>query len=202
MSLMVVTGVIAEINIQPIKSNSGLYHERGGDYESMVLKKATWRIAIYLDNTTWTSDNPALSSYEQLERHYLSTKTTPINTRVTLGPRYIVCDGRKVLGTTINEETPIATLLKPAIELGETTDVGTIYHPKYYSKTVEIYYFPYAYWTPTLEPTVQAPSVALTAPILSTSIPAALPAAPITPMMSAPNTSCTTSYTDNPINRT
>ncbi|KAL7290632.1 hypothetical protein TKK_0015394 [Trichogramma kaykai] len=74
MSLMVVTKVFAEINIQPIQSNPGLYYE---DYGSIVLKKATWRIAIYLDNTTWTNEKPALRSYVQLERHCFSRKATP-----------------------------------------------------------------------------------------------------------------------------
>ncbi|KAL7291833.1 hypothetical protein TKK_0014613 [Trichogramma kaykai] len=74
MSLMIVTKITAKISIQAIKSNPGLYYE---DYGSILLKKATWRIAIYLDNTTWTSDNSALNSYVQLERHCYSTKTTP-----------------------------------------------------------------------------------------------------------------------------
>ncbi|KAL7291834.1 hypothetical protein TKK_0014614 [Trichogramma kaykai] len=92
-------------------------------------------------------------------------------------------DGRKIVGSTISEETPIATLLKPIIENGEITDVRTIYHPEYHSKTVEIHYFPYTYWTPTPETTVQAsPSAALPAPMAATLTPAGLPATPTTPL--------------------
>ncbi|CAB0028205.1 unnamed protein product [Trichogramma brassicae] len=206
----------AEINqrlpLLRVMINPGLYYE---DYGSIVLKKATWRIAIYLDNTTWTNENPALSSYAQLERHCFSRKATPScelfksarvvkqfntikrmqeeialaglttthpnagsnpRTKTRLrksAPLAIIgterdtmaTDERKVVGYTINEEIPVVTLLKVAIELGEITDMRTTYHPEYHSK-------PWKYIisrTPTghqHKPITQVPSTTVSTPIL------------------------------------
>ncbi|CAB0034830.1 unnamed protein product, partial [Trichogramma brassicae] len=67
-------GATADINIQPINNNPGLYYE---DYGSVVLKKAIWRVAIYLNITVWTREHPLLQSYIQLERHCFSKTPTP-----------------------------------------------------------------------------------------------------------------------------
>ncbi|CAB0044441.1 unnamed protein product, partial [Trichogramma brassicae] len=88
-------------------------------------------------------------------------------------------DERKVVGYTINEEIPVVTLLKVAIELGEITDMRTTYHPEYHSKTVEIYYFPHTYWTPAQEPITQVPSTTVSTPILSAPTNQLTPTTPI-----------------------
>ncbi|CAB0043017.1 unnamed protein product [Trichogramma brassicae] len=94
-------------------------------------------------------------------------------------------DERKVVGYTINEEIPVVTLLKVAIELGEITDMRTTYHPEYHSKTVEIYYFPHTYWTPAQEPITQVPSTTVS-----------------NPNTISPDKPINTNYTDKPVNCT
>ncbi|CAB0040694.1 unnamed protein product [Trichogramma brassicae] len=73
-NFLMMVGTTADILIQPINNNPGLYYE---DYRSVVLKKATWRVAIYLNITVWTREHLLFQSYIQLERHCFSKTPTP-----------------------------------------------------------------------------------------------------------------------------